>query len=464
MLEPEADPDALPQGLMRYIDQACKEAVKGSSFVHFRDRYRELPVVLLPIEGLLYRPENGRIISQLHARLDEMDVSPEAFIASQKESWVQNELHDLLLSLSRDERGPIYQELKTQAQQTEPLLITRDAVVVNGNRRLAAMRELYKLDAQAYAHFAQVRVAVLPKETTTADIEFVESALQLAPETKLAYTWINRRLKLRRQRDELKLPVKEIIASYRLPDKKAIQTELAELALAEEYLSNYCHAPAAYDLIEDAEALFKGLQSTLSEVDKVQAGKLWRWAGFAMIYARKQVGTKLLNYFPFTPVKPAWIPEEAMRRFAEQEGFFESAEETLTPRVEAQLDALLLDRAAAQPVALQLVDILDQVRIDANWKETPKKLLQHVQQARKLAERLESGRLTASQKAQIGSELAAIEHHSRRWLEDWQDAPAPVSRTRLRWRKLWKSPHRFCAESRNPVLRKIAGWIPKSRR
>lgn len=441
------------------IAQQCREAVKGSTFVLFRGHYRELPVIEVPLALPLYRPENGRIISQLQQRLEEKALDAERFRREVEEPWVQQELHELLLTLAQDERGPIYLELEQQAQQTESLLITRSGVVVNGNRRLAAMRDLHEQAPDAYAGFARLRVAVLPEETTAADIEYVESALQLAPETKLAYTWTNRRLKLRRQHHELGLPLESILESYRLPDKQAMDVELEELALAEAYLRDYCQAAHDYERIEDSEALFVALNQALRSLDE-ELAEPWRWAGFAMIHARKRSKVKLLNYFPFTDPRPAYAPREALVSLAQAEELLAQQATQLDETARQRLLDVLRDPEAAERLSRELADILDQLRIDANRREAPKKLLQHVQQARKFAEKLEAGRLSSQQKAELGSELAAIQYHSRRFLEDKEDAPAPLSPTRRKWRKLREDPYRYCAESTNPLLRRLARHWP----
>ncbi|MFC4352544.1 hypothetical protein ACFOW6_13415 [Fodinicurvata halophila] len=420
------------------ITQACETAAEGTQFVLFRGGYRELPVVRLPLELPLYRPENGRIISELQALLARKGWTGEAFRRDVAADWVQGELHALLLELARDARGPIYQELAAQAQQTEPLLITRSGLVVNGNRRLAAMRALHAEDPRRYAGFARLRAAVLPPETTDADIEYVESALQLAPETKLAYSWTNRRLKLRRQRDELDLPLDAILESYRLPDQAALEVELEELALAERYLADYLGRPGAYAEIADDEAgeLFVALTQRLKAL-KGPLREAWLWAGFAMIHTRGEAGQKLLNGFPFAEPQPEWAPPQALFELAQAEGLADSSQAELTPELSQRLADLLCQPEVAERCAQQLADSLDQIRIDANRQAMPEKLLKNLQQARKFAERLEPERLSPRQKARIGSELAAVQYHSRRFLEAQADAPPPVSPL---WRKLRKLP------------------------
>jgi hypothetical protein len=224
---------------------------------------------------------------------------------------VQQLLHQLLVAEAGDPRGPILHELERQQLQTEPLLITAEGVVVNGNRRLAAMRELLHCDPERFAGFATVSAAMLPAEAVAADLEFVEAALQMAPETKLAYGWIGRRLKMRRQRDELKLPLESMCESYRVEDAAAIDREIQELALAEDYLDSYRGEPGHYSLIVDAEALFVGLRERLSLLP-APLRRLWRLAGFAMIDGRAHVQGPMDRQFPFAPPAPEHLPASAL--------------------------------------------------------------------------------------------------------------------------------------------------------
>jgi hypothetical protein len=398
---------------------SCIDPAEGGHFVFFRGEYKKLPIAIVPEGLLLYRPENGRLIMQLR-ELEQTQNLPSGYFAANRENTeVQKQLHLILLEMSKNPQGPIYQELGRQAQQTEPLLITAAGIVVNGNRRLAAMRELLYKDPDRYGKFQNVRAAVLPVDASPEDIEYVEAALQLAPETKLAYSWINRRLKLRRQRHELKLPIPRILESYRLENQSDIDRELAELALAEDYLEDISGQPGNYSLIEDAEKLFTGLSANLNQLPENDR-HLWRMAGFAMISARNKVDTDLCTYFPFAPPKPAHIPIRALFRLAAEEELVSEKqlqqEPDLPESTRKELAAVLSRTVEAPRLTRIILDILDQLQIEHREQNAPKRTLKRIQQARQLIENLEAETLTANQRARIGSEISAIVYHSRRLL------------------------------------------------
>lgn len=451
------------------IQQLSRDSRIGSYFALYKGSYQELPVIEVPAELLFYRPDNGRLITRLQELQCKKGLGTEYFRENQEQPQVQQELHSLLLQLAKDPQGPIYQELQAQAQQTEPLLISAQGLVINGNRRLAAMRELLAQDPVKYQGFSRVRAAVLPAEAGLQDFEYVEAALQLAPETKLAYSWINRRLKLRRQRDELKLPMEQILESYRLQSAQEVERELQELELAEQYLRDFCHKPGEYALLEDAEEFFLGLNQTLQD-QTLKYHELWRLAGFAMIFARHKlkVGLKrtanqapdqwiLAGYFPFAEPSPGYAPRQAMFELALDEGLLRDEKKadltSLPVRIEEDLADILRQSSEASRLAQTLVNILDQIRIDSQERNAPKRFLKNMQQARRLAERLEEGALSSKQKAELKSELAAVELHSSRLLGNSDEAPGVLTHRRRKLRKLKNNPHAYFRDAKNPLLR-----------
>lgn len=451
------------------IQQLVADSTVGSYFALYKGAYRELPIIEVPVEFLLYRADNGRLITTLQGIESTKGLEPGYFRHNQENPQVQQELHRLLLNMAQDPRGPIYNELQYQGQQTDPLLISVHGLVVNGNRRLAAMRDLLAQDGAKYQGFSQARAAVLPLEAEEQDFEYVEAALQLAPETKLAYTWVNRRLKLRRQRDELHLPIEQILESYRLSSAQEIDTELQELELAEAYLRDYCRKPKDYALVEDAEELFVGLNTTLQD-PRLHAHEVWRLAGFAMIRARHKLKVtlklgagksqdqwRLAGYFPFSSPQPPYAPRQALVDLAQDEALISSERGAdmahLPPKVEEDLADLIRQESEAVRVAQSLINILDQIRIDSHERNAPKRLLKNLQQARRLAERLEEQTLTSKQKAELRSELAAIDYHSQRLVGHRDEAPPPLTHRRRKLRKLKNNPHAYFADAKNPVLR-----------
>ena len=386
-------------------------AAKATHFAPIRGRYEATPVVELPEALLVYRVENGRLIAELeeHARRQGLDLGD--LRARQESLEVQRLLHGFLAEKAASAEGPILQELAEQGQQIEPLLITAEGVLVNGNRRLAAMRTLLARDPQRYASFAAVSAAVLPATITAAEIEAAEAALQMAPETKLAYGWINRRLKLRRQRQDLGLSDAEILRAYRLTDAGRIDDEIGELALAEEYLERFLHAPHAYSLIADAELLFVGLQGQLKRMPPSLA-EMWKLAGMAMIGGRSALQGPFDRQFPFADPIPGQMPLLAMHRLAVDQGLATpgEADETVTlgKAVREPLARILSDPTRSEQVAVELHALMERIRAELQDLSSPARAVQLLQKLRDTLARMDPERLTAAQRRQMQSEVAAI--------------------------------------------------------
>ena len=389
----------------REIIKQCRAGTAPSHFVMFRGRYVEMPVVRIPAEALVYRFDNGRLATELRERAARGRLSLAEMRAVAEAADTQRLLHELLIEKARNPAGPIYQELERERQQTEPLLITADGVVVNGNRRLAAMRELLSGDAQRYAAFGEVLASVLLDDATPEEIEYSEAALQMAPDTKLAYGWLERRLKLRQQRDVLKLPVAKLQAAYRIQQASQIADEIAELALAEAYLAEFRGEPERYSLLADAEKLFVGLRSRLADLPAAKRG-LWRLVGFVLVDGRAGIDA-VERLFPFAPPEPVGLPSLAAARLAER--FAEGASGSRRGAARRDIEALLADPRHSRAHARIIADVLDELRLEGHERQAPERMLKKVRDAGKAIAAIEPERLSASQRRRLRSDLAALQ-------------------------------------------------------
>lgn len=280
--------------------------------VIFRDREEHLPVVRLPIELLLYRMENGRTSKRQKEYIRRNELPENYFIAGEENEEVQKVQHAILFDLARDARADIYGELKYRGVQTENLLITHSGVVVNGNRRLVAMRELFATGA--FKGFGYVNSTVLPATATPSDIEEIESELQEIPETKLEYDWISRRLKMRRRRDQIGIPIEKLKKMYRVKSQKDINREIEQLELAEDYLERYLKRPMDYDAVDSSEQIFKQLQSAL-ESKSGEMEEISRCVAFPLIKEARGLQDRVYQFrFAF-----GVDAEEVLRRVAKEE-------------------------------------------------------------------------------------------------------------------------------------------------
>ena len=398
------------------IASAAAQAVRDH-WVTLHDGAVTIPAAPLEQELLVYRVDNGRLLADLEEQLGGEPGALARLHASEDSMETQTLLHGLLVTKAGDSRGPILQELQRLAVQTEPLLVDNDGVVINGNRRLAAMRCLLAEDPQRYERFQTPLVAILPPGVSRADLEFLEASLQMAPDTKLAYGWLERRLKLREQHGRLGLADAWIQEAYRLAEPAQLEQELAELALAETFLEQFQRQPRRYSSLADAEPLIVGLSAQLPLLPK-RLRPCWQALGFLLIDRRAELDGGMAKHFPFTAPPVPLFPAEALSRLAQEWGMERESsgdEQNSSPLLavappRAQLRALA---AAAHGQgrstrAKELQDVLDTLRMQCRQGQSPQRLLINLRQSRKLLARVTPDQLSAEERSRLQGELAAI--------------------------------------------------------
>ncbi|BCJ70681.1 hypothetical protein CS0771_02250 [Catellatospora sp. IY07-71] len=123
--------------------------------------------------------------------------------AEQLREMHQRGRHDLFTAdpLGEDAQTAQYEILRTQSGfsdlkddlrkrgQLEPAIVTADGVLINGNRRSAALLSLFQDDDFLNARY--VKCLVLPKDATIEELVDLEAELQVARDFKQGYSWIN---------------------------------------------------------------------------------------------------------------------------------------------------------------------------------------------------------------------------------------------------------------------------------
>jgi hypothetical protein len=408
--------------------------------IPFRGAYRSAPVVAVPIGALLFRAANGRLMIRQRRYITEHDLASDYFEAGEDSPEVQALLQSFLAKLAREPVAPLYDELRRAGVQIETLLITADGVTTNGNRRLAAMRELLDEDRKRFGAFAQVEAVVLPEDAGAADIEMVEATLQMSPETKLAYGWLDRRLKLRRQRDLLGIPLERICEGYRIRDPAQVETELRQLALAERYLREYCGQPDEYALIEADEALFAALAATLAGLEGTSA-ELWRLVGFTLIHAVAELGLDAGRYFPFRPAQPAYASRMMLHRFGVDQELWpprgeEASHAPLSESDQRLVIASLLRRHARHAAdAAHIARLYDQILHEHRHAPGPQIAINQIRSLNRTLRRIDAASLSAVQARELAAQLDLLTIYVRQTIGD-RRASRRVGRLTAGWRRI----------------------------
>lgn len=300
-----------------------------------------LPVIRLPIDLPVYRMANARTQTEQLAYIAETKAPANYFEAGQENEEAQQAQHNILRGFANATAGsvkPIIDELE-RTKQTEPIMITPSGVVVNGNRRLTAMRELYADRKSEFPTFAEVECMVLPP-LTEEQIDDIETRLQERPETKLPYSWINETLKIRRQLEK-KSKKETDIADMRRKSVGDIRKSLSALNYAEIYLRDWCAAPNDYRLVEKGgEQFFSDLVTRLKgkEGQLLEANLRMAWLLFDN---RDSLGGRIYN---FNKV----LGEKAEHVLAQLTKLLDSDEEQTKEVDAAEADTMEIDLGGEQ--------------------------------------------------------------------------------------------------------------------
>lgn len=149
---------------------------------------KELEVVELEVDWVRFSTLNHRTKAE---QLREIAKTGRAdlFTSDPLGPTAQNAQYEILQG---QERFPeLKQDLKERGQQ-DPAIITADGVLINGNRRTAALRSLFTEDDVPTARY--VKCLVLPADATLAELVDLETELQVAQDFKQEYAWINEAL------------------------------------------------------------------------------------------------------------------------------------------------------------------------------------------------------------------------------------------------------------------------------
>jgi hypothetical protein len=291
---------------VRLLDRAEREAhierrVDAShdfeEFHELRGEKTRLKVIRVPIDLLIYRMENFRAFSDQAEYMAREHKPEDYFRAGQENESVQQVQHEILAKLAAKGKAksvvPVIDVLEREGQR-DTLLITHRGVVVNGNRRLAGMRELFNRDAGAYPQFSHVNCKVLPADTTASDLLEIEAILQARPETRLDYDWIGDAQLLSAMLKMKGTP--DAVAQILGRKVSEVKNVLQALSEADMYLKEWAQAEGEYNRVaEDGEQLFKDLPGQVQGKPSAlqDASRVIAWALFE---GRRKLEGRLYNY------------------------------------------------------------------------------------------------------------------------------------------------------------------------
>lgn len=298
------------------IAERVAVSTETETFHEYQNREHKLPVITLPLHVPIYRMANfrTRTAQQSYLRREGKDAG---FFQQENED-AQAIQHQILIKFAEEERdrsiASIIGVLKDEKQRL-PLLITSLGIVVNGNRRLAAMRKLYGEDSSQHRAFSHVKCMVLPSTITEDEVVEIEVRLQMKRRTELPYNWIDEAIAIRELRDSGK-GIKDLSALMN-KSKGDIEDAINALAEADLYLSDRRGTPGDYEAIDFAKELFFDMGSSLSS-KQGEAQEMSRRFAWTLVEKRGKGGLsgRVYNFNPMFGKKA----DEVAERLAERMG------------------------------------------------------------------------------------------------------------------------------------------------
>ncbi len=287
--------------------------------IEYRGVDTSLEVIRIHPKYLLLNHDNSRLSAQL------MDHPKRAIVENDPTS---SEAQEVLASLlRRTERfNKLKDELKELSQQN-PGLISRDGLLINGNTRVVALKDL-GVDG--------VDVAVLPADAMAKDFLDLEMSLQMRRLTHQDYTFTNELLlidKYRRAGHTEKELAKKMgwIRGW----KKKVDEASQLLQLVKE-IRKLADPPLSYEIFDSKSQHLKDLNeeyNNMAQVDVEEANKM-KWGRVAAMFLG-------VNKDQTRVIDPDFFEEDVLKRVAKNSKVIQVLDSFKKVKVEDDLDELL---------------------------------------------------------------------------------------------------------------------------
>lgn len=224
--------------------EAAERAANRQTFdVPFRQRSQPLVKIDVPIDFPLYNIQSGRTHRAQRAWIEDND-KPSDFFADPEDDEVQAVQHALLKEMIAERN--LADDLQNR-QQRNPIVLTYDGFIVDGNRRMAALREAGDVENAV--------AVVLPSDATAPEVFETELELQMARETRADYNWIDQALHVRYGVEQLR-ESRTAVAQRMNVQVREVDDILGRLVLVDLYLDWMGHPEAYHRVPADSEQAF----------------------------------------------------------------------------------------------------------------------------------------------------------------------------------------------------------------
>lgn len=251
--------------LIRRALENLDNKIKQTDKIPWREDWIFRPIIRLPISCLMFNIDNFRTKRQQIEFLQNSNLERSIFDDPESSRAQESQFEILKQMLNESDEG-LKSDLESHGQD-DPAIITYDGFIVNGNRRIAALRILGK-------NFANC--VVLPEDASKDDLYLIEQTLQVSKDFKQPYHWINELISIDFGLNDRKISADSMSKLLRI-DVKNVLAKKVQKSLVDEFLE-WKGIPKSYNykMLNDAEQAFGELEkfwrtSKLNQSQKEEA-------------------------------------------------------------------------------------------------------------------------------------------------------------------------------------------------
>jgi hypothetical protein len=260
--------------------------------IEFQARLQYLDVYTVDIEFPCYRLANGRTQAEQKEHVALHGLPDDFFTADPDSAPALEAQHLILRDMAK--KAELFDILKKSAQD-QPLILDNEGYIINGNRRLCVMRLLLEQDESQFSYFRRVQVVLLPP-CSPRDIDELEARLQIRPEGRADYSWVDRAMMYKAKRE--KNWTDDQLAELYDKRPSEIRRDIGMLEDADAYLEERGHKGHYSDVV-DKEYAFRQLQKGRAKCAADEAKKqLFTAVSYAMLDEPAATGDRLYDSIP----------------------------------------------------------------------------------------------------------------------------------------------------------------------
>ena len=196
---------------------AIKEAVddKKGTVQYSSSEVKEVPLIQIPIGVLIHNSDNTRNLHEVLDYTGKKEVAEAYQILYEKrdDAATQKILNDWNLDEAKTSSQSIYKTLRNnKIQGKDHLIIDGEGIVIDGNRRLASMRDLYQTDPIGFKKFEQISCLLATEvgfnKNNRKIAEQIEKFINRTKDMRLPHNWLSTAFRNSSEIDSIRATIK----------------------------------------------------------------------------------------------------------------------------------------------------------------------------------------------------------------------------------------------------------------